>query len=44
MRGVKVHIVVEKNGIPLALDASPASVHDTKAIMPVLRHIAGRGF
>jgi len=44
VRGVKVHIAVEKYGIPLAIDASPANVHDTKGIVPVLRQLAGRGF
>jgi Transposase DDE domain. len=44
VRGVKLHIAVEKYGIPLAIDASPANVHDTKGIVPVLRQLAGRGF
>ncbi|WP_431854288.1 transposase [Azospirillum sp.] len=44
IRGVKVHMAVEKYGIPLAIDAAPANVHDTKGIVPVLREIAGRGF
>ncbi len=43
-RGVKLHIAVEKYGIPLAIDASPANMHDTKGIVPVLRELAGRGF
>jgi putative transposase len=44
IRGVKVSIAVEKYGIPLAIDASSANVHDTKGIVPVLRQLAGRGF
>jgi len=44
IRGVKVSIAVEKYGIPLAIDASPANVHDTKGIVPVLRQLAGQGF
>lgn len=44
IRGVKVHIAIEKYGIPLAIDAAPANAHDTKGIVPVLREIAGRGF
>ncbi|WP_169732814.1 transposase [Azospirillum halopraeferens] len=44
IRGVKVHIAVETYGIPLAIDAAPANVHDTKDIVPVLRRLAGRGF
>src|SRR5687767_7836983 len=42
--GVKVHLGVDKHGIPLAIDVSPANVHDTKGIVPVLRELAGRGF
>ena len=44
LRGVKVHIAVEKYGIPLAIDSSPANVHDSNGIVPVLRQLAGRGF
>ncbi len=44
IRGVKVSIAVEKYGIPLAIDAAPANVHDTNGIVPVLRQLAGRGF
>ncbi|PWC56441.1 hypothetical protein TSH7_28155 [Azospirillum sp. TSH7] len=44
IRGIKIHLAVEKYGIPLAIDAAPANVHDTKGIVPVLREIAGRGF
>jgi transposase len=41
---VKIQIAVEKYGIPLAIDVSPANRHDTKGIIPVLRELAGRGF
>ncbi len=44
IRGVKIHLGVEKYGIPLAIDASPANVHDTKGIVLVLRQLAGCGF
>jgi transposase len=48
VRGVKVHLGVEKYGIPLAIDVSPANTHDTKGdtkgIVPVLRELAGQGF
>jgi len=44
IRGVKFHIGVEKYGIPLAIDAAPADVHDTKGIVPALQQIAGRSF
>ena len=43
-RGVTVHIAVEKDGSPRAIDAAPANLHDTKGIVLVLREIAGRGF
>jgi transposase len=42
--GVKIQIAVEKYGIPIAIDISPANRHDTKAIVPVLRELADRGF
>ena len=44
IRGVKISIAVEKYGMPLAIDAAPANVHDTKGILPVLRQLAGLGF
>jgi transposase len=44
IRGVKIQVAVEKYGIPLAIDVSPANTHDTKGIIPVLRELAGQGF
>jgi transposase len=44
IRGVKIHVAVDKYGIPLAIDVSPANRHDTKAIVPVLRSLADGGF
>jgi len=44
IRGVKIHVGVDKYGFPLAIDVSPANVHDSKGIVPVLRQLAGRGF
>src|SRR5271167_1279733 len=44
IRGVEIHVAVDKYGIPLAIDVSPANRHDTKGIMPVLRTLADRGF
>jgi transposase len=44
IKGIKIHLGVEKYGIPLAVDVSPANVHDTKGIVPVLREFAGQGF
>ncbi|MBP2233472.1 hypothetical protein J2847_006810 [Azospirillum agricola] len=44
IRGIKFQLGLEKYGIPLAIDASPANVHDTKGIVPVLRQLAGHDF
>jgi transposase len=44
IRGVKIHVAVDKYGIPLAIDVSPANRHDTKGIVPVLRALADDGF
>ena len=44
IQGVKIHLGVDKHGIPLAIDVSPANVHDTKGIVPVLRELSGQGF
>jgi transposase len=43
IRGVKIHVAVDKYGIPLAIDVSPANRHDTKGIVPVLRALADGG-
>jgi hypothetical protein len=40
VRGVKIQMAVEKYGIPLAIDVSPANLHDTKGIVPVLQKLA----
>ena len=44
IRGVKIQRAVETHGLPLAIDVVPANRHDTKAIMPGLRELAGGGF
>lgn len=44
IRGIKIQLAVEKYGLPLAIDASPANVHDTQGIVPVLRQLAEQGF
>jgi transposase len=44
IRGVKIHVAVDKYGMPLAIDASPANRHDTKGIVPVWRTLAEGGF
>src|SRR5215213_3416246 len=40
IRGVKLHVAVDKYSIPLAIDVLPSNVHDTKGIRPVLRELA----
>jgi hypothetical protein len=44
LRGVKIQGTVDTSGIPLAIDVSPANVHDTKGLLPVLRELADGGF
>ena len=44
IKGIKVHLAVDKYGFPLAITVSPANVHDSKGIVPVLHQLAGRGF
>src|SRR3954463_12390331 len=39
-----IHLAVDKYGFPLAITVSPANVHDSKGIVPVLHQLAGRGF
>src|SRR5690349_5532650 len=44
IKGIKIHLAVDKYGFPLAIHVSPANVHDSKGIVPVLQQLAGRGF
>ncbi len=44
IKGIKIHLAVDKYGFPLAIAVSPANVHDSKGIVPVLHQLAGRGF
>src|ERR1700686_3218404 len=44
IRGVKIHVAVDKYGVPLAIDVSPANRHDTKGIVPILGSLASGGF
>ena len=44
IKGIKIHLAVDKYGFPLAINVSPANVHDSKGIVPVLHQLAGRGF
>ena len=44
IKGIKIHLAVDKYGFPLAIDVSPANRHDSKGIVPVLHQLASRGF
>lgn len=44
LKGLKIHLAVDKYGFPRAIDLSPANRHDSNGIVPVLHHLAGRGF
>src|ERR671912_1832945 len=44
IKGIKIHLAVDKYGFPLAINVSPANRHDSKGIVPVLHQLAGRGF
>jgi hypothetical protein len=44
IKGIKIHLAVDKYGFPLAINVSPANRHDNKGIVPVLHQLAGRGF
>ncbi len=44
IKGIKIHLAVDKYGFPLAIDISPGNVHDSKGMVPVLRQLAGCGF
>src|SRR4051812_21760479 len=41
IKGIKVHLAVDKYGFPLAISVSPANRHDSKGIVPVLHQLAG---
>jgi transposase len=43
IRGVKIQVAVDTYGLPLTIDVSPANVHDTKGIVPVLHELADGG-
>ncbi len=36
IKGIKIHLAVDKYGFPLAINVSPANIHDSKGIVPVL--------
>jgi hypothetical protein len=44
IKGIKIHLAVDKYGFPLAISVSSANAHDSKGIVPVLHQLAGRGF
>ena len=44
VKGVKVNLVVDKHGFPLAVNISTANVHDTVGIVPALREASADGF
>jgi hypothetical protein len=44
IKGIKIHLAVDKYGFPLAINVSAANMHDSKGIVPVLQQLAGRGF
>jgi DDE family transposase len=44
IKGIKIHLAVDKYGFPLAINISPANTHDSKGIVPVLHQLASRGF
>src|SRR3954447_22105701 len=44
IKGIKIHLAVDKYGFPLAINVSPANIHDSKGIVPMLHQLASRGF
>jgi transposase len=44
VKGVKINLVVDKHGFPLAVNISRANVHDTAGIVPALREASADGF
>src|SRR3954469_9717352 len=41
IKGIKIHLAVDKYGFPLAINVSAANQHDGKGIVPVLHQLAG---
>jgi hypothetical protein len=41
IKGIKIHLAVDKYGFPLAINVSAANRHDSKGIIPVLHQLAG---
>jgi transposase len=44
VKGIKINLVVDKHGFPLAVTITTANVHDAVGIIPALREAANDGF
>lgn len=44
IKGIKINLVVDKHGMPLAINITTANVHDTVGIVPALKEAAAAGF
>lgn len=44
VKGVKIHLAVDKHGFPVSIRVTAANVHDTVGIRPILEDLAARGF
>jgi hypothetical protein len=44
IRGIKIHVAVDRYGMPLAIDVSPANRRDSKGIVPVPGALPDGGF
>ena len=44
VKGVKINLVVDKHGFPVAVNISKANVHDTVGIVPAPREASADGF
>jgi len=44
VKGIKINILVDKHGFPLAVPISTANVHDSIGIIPALKEVSANGF
>jgi transposase len=44
VKGIKINILVDKHGFPLAVHISTANVHDSIGIIPALKEVSANGF
>jgi transposase len=44
VKGIKINILVDKHGFPVAVDISTANVHDSVGIIPALKEVSTSGF